>query len=193
MTSISVPVADSVRPVYEETQTFTNRDAWVSPVPVVELALPVYNEAHVLEKSVTALVEALEERFCYPLKIIIVDNASTDGTDQVGKELAARFENVEFRRLETKGRGYALAAVWNNSRADIVSYMDIDLSTDLSHYLPMIKSVVNGADVAIGVRLHPEAKVTRCLKRSILSRGYAFLFRTILDSKPGTLNVALRP
>jgi glycosyltransferase involved in cell wall biosynthesis len=52
--------------------------------------------------------------------------------------LAEQLEGVRALHLDAKGRGRALRAAWSNSDADIVAYMDVDLSTDLCGLLPLI-------------------------------------------------------
>src|SRR3989344_7816101 len=73
--------------------------------------LPVYNERKVLEKSVTLLATFLNSssEFSDSSKVLILDNASTDGTGKIGKEMARRYQNVvEYVYIEEKGRGNAL-------------------------------------------------------------------------------------
>ena len=155
-----------------------------APLPKVLLVLPVYNESHILNKNITFLNCYLKDNLSYCLKILIVDNGSNDGTDIVGKSLADQFDNVDFLRLEQKGRGHALQEAWHRSDAQVLSYMDIDFSTDLKYFFPMIESVLSqDHDICVGVRLHKASKTTRSLKREILSRGYAILFRLILRLK----------
>lgn len=151
--------------------------------PTVLLILPVYNEKKILRKSVETLLSHFKNQFPYELNIVIADNASSDGTDMIGKELADHYDTVSYKRIEIKGRGNALYDAWDESQADILSYMDIDLSTRIEYYLPLIRSVIEGNDIAIGVRLDKKSKVIRCLKREILSRGYALLFNLILGLK----------
>lgn len=75
--------------------------------------------------------------------------------------------------LAERGRGRALKQVWQNSPADILAYMDVDLSTSLDDFLPMIQPLVAGeAGVAIGSRLAKGTKTTRGLKREFISRCY---------------------
>src|SRR6185312_15194630 len=75
--------------------------------------------------------------------------------------------------LDRKGRGHALRTAWLTSRADIVSYMDVDLSTNLESFLPLVAPLMSGhSEVAIGTRLAHHAHVRRRLKREVLSRGY---------------------
>ena len=105
--------------------------------PLVEIAIPVYNEKHVLAHSVRRLHRYLEETFPYRFQITIADNASIDGTWQAALELEAALPHVRAVRLEQKGRGRALRHVWSRSDADVVAYMDVDLSTDLDAFLPL--------------------------------------------------------
>ena len=74
----------------------------------VEVALPVYNEERVLAESVHALREYLLAGFPYRWQLVIVDNASTDGTLAAAEELAGRFSEVRYIHLDVKGRGLAL-------------------------------------------------------------------------------------
>jgi hypothetical protein len=86
--------------------------------------------------------------------------------------------HIRVVHLPEKGRGRALRAVWLASEAEILSYMDVDLSTDLAAFPPLIKALASGRyDLAIGTRLHPESVVRRCWKREIISRCYNRLLR----------------
>lgn len=145
----------------------------------VDAVLPVYNEQHVLERSVTALYTYLEEHLPYDWRIVIADNASTDETLRVARDLSGRLARVEVLHLDKKGRGRALRAAWLGSAADVVSYMDVDLSTDLAAYPPMIRAVAEeGYDLATGRRLGRGARVEqRKLQREITSRGYNLLIK----------------
>ena len=54
--------------------------------------------------------------------------------------------------LDRKGRGLALKTVWAESDADVVAYMDVDLSTDLDALLPLVAPLVSGhSDLATGI------------------------------------------
>ena len=97
----------------------------------VEMVIPVFNEEHVLAASVATLHEHMVREFTFPFRITIADNASVDATPAVGRRLARELEHVEYLRLERKGRGLALRAAWSASEAEVLAYMDVDLSTDL--------------------------------------------------------------
>jgi len=137
----------------------------------------------VLRRSVLRLHDYLVR--CVDLRwgITIVDNASVDDTPAIAASLARQYESVRFRRLEQKGRGRALRAAWSASDADVVAYMDVDLSTDLAHLPALIEPLLSDrADLAIGSRLLPGARVTRGLKRELISRAYDCLLGLCLGA-----------
>ncbi|MBL7522819.1 glycosyltransferase family 2 protein, partial [Frankia sp. CNm7] len=149
--------------------------------PDVEIVVPVHNEEVDLGPSVRALRAFLLAGFPYSFQITVVDNASTDGTWPLARELAAELPGVMAVRLARKGRGRALRAAWSASRARVVAYMDVDLSTDLNALLPLVAPLLSGhADVAIGSRLAPGARVVRGPKRTVISRCYNWLLRVTL-------------
>jgi glycosyltransferase involved in cell wall biosynthesis len=144
----------------------------------VDVVLPVYNEVTVLETSVATLLAFLDSQPQYDWRIVIADNGSNDGTSDLARRLASQETRVRALVLTIKGRGYALRDAWVESDADIFSYMDIDLSTDIRH-LPRLIEMVDkeGCDVAIGSRLAKGAQTRRQVKREITSRGYVLLIR----------------
>jgi glycosyltransferase involved in cell wall biosynthesis len=153
-----------------------------SPNPAtvrVDAVIPVYNEQRVLARSVATLHDYLRAHLPYDWRIVIADNASTDDTLRVARHLAEQRDRVEVLHLDQKGRGRALRAAWLGSRADVVSYMDVDLSTELAAYPRLIQAIAEeGYDVATGRRLGPGARVEkRKLQREVLSRGYNLLIK----------------
>ncbi|MGC0417504.1 glycosyltransferase [Embleya sp. AB8] len=147
---------------------------------IVDVVVPVYNEAHVLAASVRRLHAYLLGGFPYAFRIIIADNASTDRTWPVARELANELPHVRAVHLDRKGRGRALRKVWAESDADVVAYMDVDLSTDLDAFLPLVAPLVSGhSDLAIGTRLVRSAAVVRRPRREVVSRSYNLLLRGV--------------
>ena len=151
----------------------------------LDIVLPVYNEAHVLAGSVEQLGAYLRETaFPYDWRIVVADNASTDGTLAVAEELAAKYDDVAVVHLPQKGRGRALKKAWLESDADAMSYMDIDLSTDLAGLLPLAKAVLeDGYDVATGSRMTRGSQITRSLRREVTSRGLITLIKLLFLSR----------
>jgi glycosyltransferase involved in cell wall biosynthesis len=146
----------------------------------VEVVVPVYNEEEALPESIPALCTYLETYFPYRWSVVIADNASTDATLSVAEGLASAYPGVSVLPLNEKGRGRALKAAWSASEADVVAYMDVDLSTNLWSFLPLVAPLATGhSDVAIGSRLLRGAMVTRQWKREVISRCYNFLIKGV--------------
>ena len=104
--------------------------------PSVDVVIPVLDEEMALAGSIASLHAFLSENLANPWRIVIADNGSDDATPQVSRELTEQYPEVSYLRLEQRGRGRALRRAWLESTADYVSYMDVDLSTDLSAFLP---------------------------------------------------------
>ena len=150
----------------------------------VDIVIPVYNEAADLERSIRRLTAFLAEALPYRHRVTIADNASTDDTLAIAHRLAAEVDGVRVVHLEAKGRGRALKQTWLASDADVVAYMDVDLSTDLAALPPLLAPLVSGhSDVAIGTRLARGSRVVRGPKREFISRTYNLILR-------GTLRVS---
>jgi putative flippase GtrA len=149
--------------------------------PVLDVVIPVYNEEQDLAPCVRRLHTYLTEHFPYPFRITVADNASIDATPVIAHDLAEEFLEVESVRLEQKGRGRALRAVWSASDAAVLAYMDVDLSTDLAALLPLVAPLISGhSDLAIGSRLARGARVVRGAKREFISRCYNLILRSAL-------------
>ena len=152
--------------------------------PVLDVVVPVHNEELDLEPCVRKLHTHLGDTFPYPFRITVADNASTDATPEIADRLAGELDGVRAVHLEQKGRGRALHAVWSGSDAEVLAYLDVDLSTDLAALLPLVAPLVSGhSDLAIGTRLARGSRVTRGVKREVISRGYNLLLRGTLAAR----------
>lgn len=150
----------------------------------VEIVIPIYNEEKELEENINKLYSFSEKRLAfYDWHITIADNASTDESLSIAQKLAHKKPRLGCKHLNQKGRGRAVKKVWKESSADILVYMDVDLSTDLKNLPPLIKSLADGFDIAIGSRLLPKSQVlNRPLKREILSRVYNILIKIFFQA-----------
>ncbi|MBM3138816.1 MAG: glycosyltransferase family 2 protein [Chloroflexi bacterium] len=145
----------------------------------VDLVIPVYNEEAILEQSVVTTLDFLDHHPEHRWRLVIANNASTDRTLEVARQLEARFpSHVVAQHIPVKGRGIALRTAWLTSDADVMAYMDVDLSTDLQHIRELIDPIADGRyDLSYGTRLHPRSQTRRGWKREITSRAYVFLLR----------------
>ncbi|MFQ5860724.1 MAG: dolichyl-phosphate beta-glucosyltransferase [Dehalococcoidia bacterium] len=147
--------------------------------PSVDIVIPVYNEEKDLPRSILILTEFLQEHIENPWRIVIADNGSTDSTLSIAEMLSSKYEGVTYLHLGQKGRGRALRRAWLESQADIVSYMDVDLSTDLNAFPKLLEALEEGYDIATGTRLGKGAQVRRSLEREVISRGYNLLVKAL--------------
>ena len=147
--------------------------------PTLNVVIPVYNEEAELAQSLATLHGFLLAHMQdFDWTITLVDNASTDRTLSIAKDLSRTFLKVSALHLSKKGRGRAVKYAWGRGNQDIVAYLDVDLSTDLKHLPPLVRSLVAGYDIAIGSRNTKGDRVYgRHLLRNITSKGYISLIK----------------
>src|SRR6266851_4395068 len=150
----------------------------------VDIVVPVRNEERDLAPSVRRLVGYLRESFPFSARVTVADNGSTDATWAVATRLARELPEVRAVHMEQAGRGRALRAIWSQSEAEILAYMDVDLSTDLNALLPLVAPLLSGhSDVAIGTRLARGSRVVRGPRREVISRCYNMLLHATLGAR----------
>jgi glycosyltransferase involved in cell wall biosynthesis len=151
----------------------------------VDLVIPCYNEERILAESVEKLRAWAAANLPYRWRVVVADNASTDGTLAVAQRLAvAHPDDVGCIHLDRKGRGRALKKAWLESPSDAMCYMDVDLSTDLEMIVPLLAGVLDeGYDVAYGSRVSRGSDIERSWKREINSRGYIAFIKLLFWTK----------
>lgn len=148
----------------------------------LDIAVPVYNEQATLESSIRRLHAYLTDAVEQTWRITIADNASTDETAAIADRIAAELSGVVAVHLPLKGRGRALKHVWGASPAEVLVYLDEDLSTDLAALPPLVAPLLSGhSDLAIGTRHGRTSRVTRGGKREFISRSYNLLLRRTMS------------
>ena len=151
----------------------------------IDIVIPVYNEEKDLEKSILKLCNWAEEHPKHKWMVTIANNASTDKTLQIAKELKIKFpKTVRVIDIPSKGRGIAIGTSWLKSNSQICAFMDVDLSTALTHIPEIIEPIINNeADLCIGSRWLKESEAGRNFFRGILSWSYNQILKTILHLK----------
>jgi len=150
----------------------------------VDIVVPVRNEERDLAPSVRRLVSYLRECLPFSARVTIADNGSTDATWAIASRLARELPEVRAIHMDLPGRGRALRAIWSESDAEVLAYMDVDLSTDLNALLPLVAPLLSGhSDLAIGTRLARGSRVIRGPKRELISRSYNLLLRTLMGAR----------
>lgn len=149
-----------------------------------DVTIPVLNEEPTLARQVGILRDFLRRHFPEPgqWRIVIADNGSQDRTREIAQELSDAYEEVTWVSVPRRGVGLALKTSWEQSQADIVGYMDLDLATDLPHFLEAYRALAEeGYDIVYATRLHVNSEVIgRPFKREVASRVFNWLVRAYL-------------
>ena len=149
----------------------------------IDIIIPVLNEELALPRCIATLKDYLRKNINQPWTITIVDNGSEDKTLSIAENLGTDDDRIHVLSLPTKGRGRALRSAWSTSSADIVCYMDVDLSTQLTALPKLLKAIDCGYDISIGSRLVSESTVTRSFRRQAISRIYNAILRLVFGFK----------
>jgi dolichol-phosphate mannosyltransferase len=148
--------------------------------PRILIVVPTYNE----RDNLPILVDAVfaEQR---DADILVVDDASPDGTGKIADDMAGRDKRVHvLHRAGKRGLGsaYVEGFKWGLAQGfDVFVEMDADMSHD-PRYLPaLIGALEDGADLAVGSRNVPEGGVEGWgIGRQFISKGGSIYSRAIL-------------
>jgi glycosyltransferase involved in cell wall biosynthesis len=115
----------------------------------VGIVMPVYNEAETLRE----IVETVLRQPCVR-ELVIIDDASTDGTWVLIEELFKNDKRVRKKRHDVnQGKGAALQTGFSMVKSPIIIVQDADLEYDPTEYPVLIKPIIDGrADVVLGSR-----------------------------------------
>lgn len=152
----------------------------------LNILFPVLNEHLRLERGIRRTEEYVQKHVSIPCRLTIVDNGSDDDTPEIGKRLAEEFENVEYVRIEQRGVGIAFRTGVERSQADLIGYMDIDLSTDISNLNTMLEIFRDHPEVEyVNASRFSKDSDTRGRKwyRKITSKGLLILLKSVFHMK----------
>jgi dolichol-phosphate mannosyltransferase len=147
----------------------------------VVVVLPTYNEMENLEPIASAILDAVPQA-----TLLVVDDASPDGTGQLADTLAARDERIHvLHRPGKEGLGVAYRAGfrWALDRPETqaVVQMDADFSHDPADLPRLLAPLMANADLVLGTRYLPGGgTVGWPWYRLVISRGGTTFARTVL-------------
>ena len=146
--------------------------------------LPTYNERETLPVAIERVL-AVSDEHGLDLSILVVDDASPDGTGEIADGLAAADARVSvLHRAGKEGLGPAYFAGFRHAMAngaELLFEMDADLSHDPAYLPGMIRLIEDGADLVLGSRYVPGGGVVNwTLSRRVISRGGCLYAQTIL-------------
>ncbi len=150
---------------------------------MVTIVIPTYNEELILKANVLKLFKFCQQHLIDGWQIVIADNASTDRTSVIGKQLAEKYKQIKYFFLSQPGKGGAVLRAWQKFPAQIYVFMDADLATDLKNLPLLIQTVKQGYDIAVGSRFTAGAQVKRSLVRKLFSRGLRLILKIVFQLK----------
>ncbi len=149
------------------------------------IVIPAYNEAPYIERTISAIRERLIAAYPDVWEIIVVDNASDDGTGEAVRALGD--PSIRVIREPQKGKGKALKHGVATASGDIIAYTDADLSIDPEQLCEAIDRVARKeAEMVVGSRLSAQSqKEDREWWRTFTSSAFNLAARMILDLPVG--------
>jgi dolichyl-phosphate beta-glucosyltransferase len=148
--------------------------------PAISVVVPAYNEEAGIADTVRALRDWLEAHG-EPWEILVVDNASEDGTATVVEELADGRRVRLLRNERNRGKGHSMRRGMLEATGELRLHCDADCATSLPS-LPRMLELVQEHDVVVGSRLAEGAQVGRRqrLRRRVAGRSFQQLCRLVL-------------
>ena len=123
-----------------------------APNKEISILLPAYNEAAQIEKCVYE-VEAAAKSFSKSYEIIVSEDGSTDGTDVIVSKMAESNPNLVLLHSHSRlGKGKAIKNALSSSKGKIITFMDVDLATNLECLPQLLQVVKEHGGMAIGSR-----------------------------------------
>ena len=147
---------------------------------MLSVIIPAYNEAHNIAQTLKHLERALES-IDRSHEVIVVSDGCTDDTEARAKALKLKHVRV-LSYPKNRGKGYALTYGTNESKGDMVTFLDAGGDFDAAQIDKFIKVMeVFDADVVIGSKRHPASRVNYPVGRRIGSQLYQYLIRILFN------------
>lgn len=153
----------------------------------LELVIPIYyGNYYEIEDSLKKIYDFFKRNMGnYDWKITIgLNGPDKNNIINLCNDLTKKYPKVFLSYNKSPGRGISLSDCWFNSTSDYVSYMDVDIATDLKFFPLMIKELDKNYDVCVGSRYLHNSKKKRSLFRYFISRVYNhFFLKFLLNAK----------
>ncbi|MBN1102827.1 MAG: bifunctional glycosyltransferase family 2/GtrA family protein [Deltaproteobacteria bacterium] len=148
----------------------------------LSVVFPCYNERNTLRACVERVLGIADDSLV--LEILIVDDASGDGTAAIAKELEQRHPEIRvYRHERNQGKGAALRTGFREATGDFVAVQDADLEYDPQDLKRLLAPLIEGkADVVFGSRfLSPGAHRVLYFWHSLGNRFLTFVSNMFTD------------
>ncbi len=155
----------------------------------VSVVIPAYNEIDTID-------EILERVKAVPFdkEIVVVDDASHDGTRERLRELSASGELRLIEHPENRGKGAALRSGFENAKGDVVVVQDADLEYDPNDLVKIIAPIADGrADVCYGSRfMGGDEHRVLYFWHSVANKGLTLLSNMLTDLNLSDMEVCYK-
>lgn len=152
----------------------------------VDICLPIKDEEEIMPKSFKQILDFIQlESQDVDWRLVAAVNGSSDSSYKIAKDFESKYPQfIKTVDIKERGKGRAIKIVWDQSEADILVFMDIDMSVQPVFLPTLINPILKqGADLVIGSRFLKDSSLERSLKREIFSRSYIYLSRLFLGHK----------
>jgi len=159
------------------------------------IVIPAFNEEKALPYLKNTLAEVLPAfARCYDVRLVFVDDASTDGTWALMNELFGGRADVKLVKLpENRGVAGAILAGIREAQTELVGSIDCDCTYDPRQLLPMLPLLTDRVAMVTASPYHPEGRVLNVPTwRLTLSKGLSFLYRRVLRNRLATYTACFR-
>lgn len=150
---------------------------------MISVVIPTYNEATVVEETIRRAAAALHKSG-EAFEIIVVDDASADGTAERVEALSAELPVRVLKRAGRLGLATAVLDGWATGHGDILGVLDADLQHPPETLTALAGAMHQGADLAIGSRYVPGGGTSDWTRlRKFISRTATHMAATVLPLK----------
>lgn len=150
-------------------------------MPKLSIVIPAFNERHRLPRALDTIRRHVASADV-DWEVIVVDDGSTDGTADIVREYAVRWPTVRLIKQDrNRGKGAAVKAGIEASRASIVGFTDADLAAPIEQIGLLLEDLAD-CEVAIVSRALPGASLgaRQSLARQAMGKMYARLMSAMI-------------
>jgi len=149
----------------------------------ISIVMPAYNEADRIVASIEETIKAFEY-FGYDWEIIVVDDGSSDATYEFAQRLAREYSGrvIVTKNPYNLGKGWAIKESLRYISGNYIVFLDADMDLHPIQFETLFNIMrLDGADIVIGSKFHPNSKVRYPFDRRIISYAYYILVRILFN------------
>jgi glycosyltransferase involved in cell wall biosynthesis len=149
------------------------------PSKEISILLPAFNEALQIKECILKVEKAIK-RLSKSYEIIVSEDGSTDDTAKIVAEMIKGNPNLSLLHSSKRlGKGRGIKKALSYSKGKIITFMDVDLATDLECLPQLLKIVKTNGGMAIGSRHVKGSTVQRRASRTLFSLSYNLFVRAL--------------